>query len=245
MQNSLTRCSCCWPGNLALMSVARRLLCLVLVLCLIAASCGDDEDPGDLDAFCALVDDGTGMLVAAEGDAVAAGSQAEEFEELEAVAPTDIRGAVSQIANRERDLGEIDDLAELFDAAFSPKALQARRDYRTFVLEQCQIDVGEVVEEEPLSLVRGLRASATETSAGESWVEKVIYSQETPLLQETIVTITFRTRPLGDEAIGACNAASSYIYGELGQQGTVIAVVFADSLQVQRLGSESSCSTPK
>lgn len=225
------------------MRTARPLVAAIVAVLLVAGACGDDEDPGDLEAFCGLIEDGTGLLVAA--DDVAAGSRADEFADLLAVAPPEVRSSLSRILNRERDLGEIVELDELFDAAFSPQALQARTDYRDYVLANCGIDVGEVIVEEEVSLVRGLRSHVADRNAGERWVSEVTYSESNPFLQDRIVTVTFRTLPLGDEAVRACNAASGYLYDELGDNGSVIAVVHNDEVVVQRAGSDAACAPPR
>ena len=109
-----------------------RGLSLLLVLVLLLAACGG-EDNGDIVAFCELAEDGVGMRPAeGEGDLA-------QLDSLEDAAPPDIREAVTTVANASREIGEIEDLRELFRKAFALEeaVATARQEIRTYTQHFC------------------------------------------------------------------------------------------------------------
>ncbi len=109
-----------------------RGLSLLLVLVLLLAACGSD-DKGDLVAFCELAENGVGMRPAEGEDDLA------QLDALEAAAPPDIREAATTVANASREIGEIEDLRELFRRAFALEeaVAQARQEIRTYTQHHC------------------------------------------------------------------------------------------------------------
>ncbi len=111
----------------------RALIPMGLALLLLGAvSCGS-EDKGDIVAFCELAEDGVGMRPAeGEGDLA-------QLDSLEDAAPPDIREAVTTVANASREIGEIEDLRELFRKAFALEeaVATARQEIRTYTQHYC------------------------------------------------------------------------------------------------------------
>ena len=105
-------------------------LSLMLLLGVVACS---SEDKGDIVAFCDLAVDGVGMRPA-DDDADLA-----QLDALEEAAPPDIREAVTTVANASREIGEIEDLRELFHRAFDLEeaVAAARQDIRTYTQHYC------------------------------------------------------------------------------------------------------------
>ena len=89
-----------------------RLVAVLVATCLIAAACGGSDD-GDVEAYCELVNNGVG-------------TETSEFESLLEVAPPEIRDAVNELTNTTREFDDIEEIDELFDAAFDPDAQAAR-----------------------------------------------------------------------------------------------------------------------
>lgn len=109
-----------------------RGLSLLLVLAVLLAACGS-EDKGDIVAFCELARNEVGMRPAeGEGDLA-------QLDSLEVAAPPDIRDAVTTVANASREIGEIEDLRELFRKAFALEeaVATARQEIHTYTQHYC------------------------------------------------------------------------------------------------------------
>ncbi|MXW41546.1 MAG: hypothetical protein F4X48_05260 [Acidimicrobiia bacterium] len=117
------------------MSVLRGVCLVVLGFGLLLAgaiACGS-HDQGDIIAFCELATDGVGTHLVRSTEDLA------QLDALEASAPPDIRAAAITIANASREVGEIDDLQELFRRAFDLEqaVAQARLDMLTYTQHRC------------------------------------------------------------------------------------------------------------
>ena len=105
-------------------------LSLLLLLGVVACS---SEDKGDIEAYCELAVDGVGMRPADDDEDLA------HLTALEKAAPPDIREAATTVANASREIGEIEDLRELFRRAFALEeaVATARQDIRAYTQHHC------------------------------------------------------------------------------------------------------------
>lgn len=102
--------------------VPRRSLALFFVVSLAASACGGGNQ-GDVDAYCKLIRTG----------------HADDLEALVEVAPPEIRDTVIELDNATRGLADIDELDQLFDAAFDPDAQAARTRFTEFSSDMCGV----------------------------------------------------------------------------------------------------------
>ena len=208
----------------------------VAPLALLVAACGGG-DTSDLDAYCNLVRDGVGF--GASNVAV----QEAELQELLGVAPGEVRDAVLELINTTRSLDDIDELDQLFDAAFDPDAQAAKADFDRFAVEACGIDASALPDgrvDSAAGLVTDIGAYVDANFESATWVPKVRYDVEREGGALHDITVTFVVDARDDEAQQACAALSVYLYELRDADGSVI-VMSDDLVSVQRSGPDAAC----
>lgn len=215
-------------------------LVVAVVLVLGAVACGGEEDPGDPDAFCDLLRAGVGF-----------GTEPERLDELEAVAPPDIRVTVRQLANTARSLDQIPDqnLDELFSAAFDPEAIEARAELRRYAVDSCG-SPAELIDE-PGSTVSdqdAADAAIVEYLANNfrttAWVDDLDVTATLAFGRLESVQARFFTPPASpDDALAACNALAVYLY-EIHDGTGEVNVELGDTLLAGRSGPDAPCVRP-
>ncbi len=216
--------------------VRHRLLAALVVVAVPLSACGGG-DGGDLEAYCQLLVEGKGLT--ASNEVV----QAEDLAALLKVAPREIRDAVQELSNTTRGLRDIDELDQLFSAAFDPDAQAARAAFTEHAVRGCGLDsttlpAGPV--DSTAALVDGVEAYVEGNFAGAAWVPKVRYDIQRVDGGLDGITVTFIIDAEGDEPIQACNAVAVYLYALSGGRGEV--AVVADGLVVaRRAGPEAPC----
>lgn len=113
------------------------MLSSVVLVVLLATSCTDAPDPGDLAAFCSLLESGTGLT---------ATPSSADLDRLVLVAPPAIRPTIAALQSRARDFNELltedpPDLEALFNARFDQQATSERRQLDTYAEASCGIAV--------------------------------------------------------------------------------------------------------
>jgi hypothetical protein len=113
----------------------KRVLAAVALTALISAGCSDAPDPGDLAAFCSLLESGSGLTPS---------PTAEDLERLALVAPPAVRPTIEALQNRARDFDELlaedpPDLEALFNARFDPQANSEQAELDRYALSSCGI----------------------------------------------------------------------------------------------------------
>jgi len=111
------------PGRLAKwhdVCVRARPICMFIVIALVSAACGGGDE-GDADAYCRLIRTGS----------------ADDLAALIEVAPVEIRDTVLQLDNATRGLVDIEELDQLFDAAFDLDAQAARSRFDEYSSDMC------------------------------------------------------------------------------------------------------------
>ena len=209
-----------------------RLGAAVVAISVLAAACGGSDD-GDVAAYCELVNNGVGIQ-----DGV--------FEGLLEVAPPDIRDAVNELANTTRGFDDIDELDELFDAAFDPDAQAARLAFSTHAEDICEYEPPPEEEEAFQFSSNGieLREYVSANFGNDDWPDKVTYRvAEASDGQIFEVTARFIESPQGDEALDACAALGVWLYVALGAAGEV-RVEHEGEVVAQRLTQTATCEAP-
>jgi hypothetical protein len=218
-----------------------RLGTAALVFAILVAACSATEDPGDPEAFCALLRDGIGLS--------AGGTDG--LDALEAAAPPEIRSTVRELANTVRSLDEIpdDELGELFSAAFDPEAVEARNGLRTYAVEQCgstsvPVDqaVDGVVDEAD---AEAQLASYIATNFGTTtWAGQLSVDAGFAFGRLDSLHAEFADDPdAPDDALAACNALAVFLY-EIESGSGEIRVTHGDTLLAGRSGPSAPCVRP-
>ena len=106
------------------------------LIAVLASGCRDAPDPGDLAAFCSLLETGSGLTPS---------PTAEDLERLALVAPPAVRPTIEALQNRARDFDELlaetpPDLEALFNARFDPQARSEQAALDRYALDSCGID---------------------------------------------------------------------------------------------------------
>ena len=107
----------------------------MLFTALLAAGCTEAPEPGDLGAFCNLLETGSGLTPS---------PTAGDLERLSLVAPPAVRPTIQALQNRARDFDELlaedpPDLEALFNARFDPQASSEQTALDRYALSSCGI----------------------------------------------------------------------------------------------------------
>lgn len=215
-----------------------RLLLALLLLAILCVSCGGSEDTGDLESFCGLVEQGVGTSQGTSQD----------FEQLRALAPPEIRDVVRKLGNSTKNLEELEEgsLEEFFDAAFDPSAVKAQEDFLAFINDDCSVDVNELQSGPTPSgsdVIAELRTFVNTSFSSQSWVDKVRFDLRDRGLRTDSVQVEFILDADDGESATACEVVSAYLYDVANETGTV-QVLEGKVVVMERLGPDDTCSTP-
>lgn len=212
--------------------VMTRLVAVLVATSLLAVACGGSDD-GDVDAYCQLVNNGVG-------------TENTEFGALLEVAPPEITDAVNELANTTREFDDIEEIDELFDAAFDPDAQAARLAFNTHATDACGYEPP-ADEDEALRFSSNgirLRQYVSENFGNDEWPDKVTYRvAEASDGQIFEVTARFIDDPEDDEALDACAALGVWLYVALGAAGEV-RIEHEGEVVAQRLTQTATCEAP-
>ncbi len=213
---------------------------VVLAGILVAAGCGGGEDEGDPVAFCGMLREGVGF------DA----TDVTGLEELETVAPIDIRPAVRELSNTSRRLDDIPDteLAELFAAATDPEAGQARLDLEQYAVDQCGLEPGadgpEIGAVDADAALADLASYVAENFGTTAWADDLEFGVAFAFGRLDSVAATFRSDPDPEDApLEVCNALAVYLYEIQGGTGRVT-VEDDEGVLISREGPDERCLEP-
>lgn len=122
-------------GSVGQTTGVKRALAAVMLTTLLAAGCSDAPEPGDLAAFCSLLETGSGLTPS---------PTAADLERLSLVAPPAVRPTIEALQNRARDFDELlaenpPDLEALFNARFDPQASSEQAALDRYALNSCGI----------------------------------------------------------------------------------------------------------
>lgn len=120
-----------------LSTVVVQLLAPVLAVAMLLGACSSAPEPGDLVAFCSLLNGGAALSTTATKA---------EFDELSLVAPPDIRETITTLGTRAGDFDELlqvepPDLEAIFRAKFDPAGDRERSTLDAYAEASCGIEV--------------------------------------------------------------------------------------------------------
>ncbi len=215
-----------------------RVAAALVALALLATACGGGDE-GDQEAYCAFI--------TTNGVGTDTSLSAEDLDQLLQVAPPDIRDAVQELLNTTREFVEIEEIDELFDAAFDPDAQAAREEFNTYASDVCGFD-GEAISQQATSasatLLSSVRRYVRDNFGSSDWTDKVAYQIEEATDGQILdITVTFIVEADGDEPSEACTALGIWLY-EVRNSGGSVEVIDDDEVVVHRLSREDSCVEP-
>lgn len=186
---------------------------MLLAVTLFVTSCTDAPDPGDLAAFCSLLETGTGLsTTATEG----------EYAQLALVAPPDIRPTIESLQTQARDFDELlnveaPDLAALFKAKFDPAAERERSALDRFAESSCNMVVDRPPSTRWTNYVR-------ENQSDAGWRDAVAVQFDVDAASDRIVAATavFTDAPAQMGLVeDVCQAASDFLVADGADIATV------------------------
>lgn len=213
-----------------------RLLAVLGATVLVLGACAGGDD-GDIDAFCDLIREGVGIDA---GDGLV---DAADYDRLLDVAPDDIAETIGRLANASRDLREITDLDDLFDAAFDPEAQAAREAFAAYIVEACGLDADALPRgriDSSADLLAELVDYVQANFANETWTSKVRFDIERDNGELDGITVSFAVDSVGDEPLSVCNALRPWLYRIRAAEGP-IEVVGGDLLLARSDGPDTNC----
>jgi len=139
----------------------------IMLMALLAVGCAKAPDPGDLRAFCNLLEDGTGLTSAPE---------AGDLDRLALVAPPAVQETITALQSRARDFDELlaedpPDIEALFNARFDPRAGNERRVLAQYASDSCGIVTAETSSTRWTAFIQDEHPEAAWTVAVPSFVE--------------------------------------------------------------------------
>lgn len=189
----------------------KRALAAALLAALMASGCTKAPDPGDLAAFCSLLETGSGLTPS---------PTAGDLERLALVAPPAVRPTIDALQNRARDFDELlaedpPDLAALFNARFDPKASSDRAALDRYALSSCGIAADRPPPTRWNSYV-------SENHADDAWTELVVPSFEVSNDRITTATMVFKESPEPLTLVeDVCRAVSAFLVADGADPGRV------------------------
>lgn len=212
----------------------RALVALISPLLLLGmVGCSDAPEPGDLGAYCALLERGNGL---------SADATALDYQQLEIVAPPEIRDTIVTLATRAGDFdvllaAEPPDLEAIFRARFDPAADQERAALDRHAETACGIQVERPPSTRWSNFVR-------EEYPGAAWRDAVAMSFETESDQIFAATAAFAQRPEQMEmAEEVCRAGAEFLLAE-GADDAIVTIVIGSVVWMEHPAATADCRVP-
>lgn len=179
--------------------------CLLLVCFAVGlTACQGSADPGNLRAFCDLVESTSVLSDIPATDDLAA---------LIEVAPPEIRATIEQLHQRSRGFSDLlleepPDLAALFDTKFDPVARDQRTALDVYVETNCGIEVQRPISSRWSTYV-------VTNHSGDGWVEEssLQFDVDNGVLESVIVVFSNRPEPI-ELTVEACEAVVAFLRAE-------------------------------
>ena len=163
-------------------------------------ACADAPEPGDLGAFCSLLEADIGL---------SSSSTEADYAQLALVAPPEIRPTIESLQTQARDFDELlsvdpPDLAALFKARFDPAAAGDRAELDTYAVDVCDLTVARPPSTRWANFVRDNYADA-------EWRSAVTAGFEVAGDRIVSMSLTFDEAPSDELVEDACRAASRFL----------------------------------
>lgn len=191
--------------------VKRALTAVVTSLLLATSACSSAPDPGDLAAFCSLLETGSGL---------SSSPTAADLERLALVAPPAVRPTIEALQARARDFDELlaedpPDLEALFNARFDPQASSDQAALDRYASSSCGI----VADRPPATRWTGY---VLENHADAPWRELVTTQFEVMNDRIATASVVFETSPEPVTLVeDVCRAMSSFLSSDRADPGRV------------------------
>lgn len=205
----------------------------VVVTLLLAASCSDAPDPGDLAAFCGLLDQGVGLSTT---------STEAEFAQLSLVAPPEIRPTIDSLQTQARDFDDLlnvqpPDLEAIFRARFDPAAESERAELDRYAASGCNLSVDRPPTTRWATFVR-------ENHVNAPWRDVTTAEFETTGNDIDSITISFDGSPEQMALVeDTCAAAADFLVDD-GAPDAAIRVRLGTTTVLEQSGAAGPCQLP-
>ena len=193
----------------------KRALGAAILTALLVAGCADAPEPGDLAAFCTLLETGTGLTPT---------PTAADLERLALVAPPAVRPTITALQDRARDFNELmaeepPNLEALFNARFDPQASSEQAALDRYALSSCGI-----AADRPAPTRWN---SFTEDNYGDAGWRALVTAQFTVASERiSTATLVFAQAPEPITLLeDACRAVSEFLVADGADPGGVQVVV--------------------
>lgn len=215
--------------------MTRRLFSVLLAVTMMVTACTDAPDPGDLAAFCSLLEVGTGLsTTATEG----------EFAQLALVAPPDIGPTIESLQTQARDFDELlnvqdPDLAALFKAKFDPAAERERSALDQYAENSCNMVVDRPPSTRWTNYVR-------ENQADAGWRDAVAVQFDVDAAADRIVAATavFTNAPAQMGLVeDVCQAAADFLVTD-GADTATVRVLIGTVVVLEQTSATGVCQLP-
>lgn len=201
--------------SLSQTTAVKRALAALALTALLGTSCSEAPDPGDLAAFCSLLETGTGLTPS---------PTPQDLERLVLVAPPTIRPTIEALQSRARDFSELlaeepPDLEALFEARFDPQASTEQAELDRYALNSCAI----AADRPPATRWNSYVA---ENHAGAPWVGLVTAQFEVASDRIATATMVFLEEPNPTSLVEeVCQATSDFLLADGADPGRVVVVI--------------------
>ena len=206
-----------------------------LLVVFVSACSGSTK--GDIDAYCALVDENFEIGLANSG------IELDDLEALLEVSPDGITNVVEKLRNTLADIAEIDEIDQLFAATFDPDALVAQQKFEIYNADECGISIEAMAA--ALKANQGLVENELRTflegnEVFSSWINNISTSITFDGVKVVGAQATFLTPSEPDQGLSVCHAISLWIYVLKEAEGEIL--VFDNAREiVRRNASDTKC----
>lgn len=206
---------------------------VLAVLLLVVAGCSSAPEPGDLAAFCSLLETGTGLSPS---------PTAADLERLALVAPPAVRPTIEALQTRARDFDELlaedpPDLEALFNARFDPQATSEQAALDRYALSSCGI----AADRPPATR---WNTYVQEHFEDDAWVESVTAQFEVTSDRIDTATMVFLDSPEPLTLVeDVCRAVSEFLVADGADPGRV-RVVIGSVVALEQDSPRGQCQLP-
>ena len=199
----------------------------------LAGACADAPDPGDLAAFCDLLEADVGLSTQA--------TEA-EYAQLALVAPPEIRPTIDSLQTQARDFDELlnvepPDLAAIFTAKFDPAAERDRAELDRYAESGCNLLIARPPSVRWANFVR-------ENHADAAWRDAVSMDFTSDTAQVTAAAATFTEAPAPMGLVEeVCDALSDFLSSD-GSGAASIQVFIGTVVVINESSPDGPCRLP-
>ena len=185
----------------------------MVLAAILGSACTDAPEPGDVAAFCALLESGSGLTPS---------PTAEDLDRLALFAPPEVQETIAALQSRARDFSELlaedpPDLEALFTARFDPQASNEQAALDRYALNSCALAADRPPATRWNSFVR-------ENHADAPWAELVTaqFDVDVALGRIDTATVVFADAPEPMTLVeDVCQALSDFLVADGADPGRI------------------------